>query len=103
MAENEANVISHLLNVEAQASDLVKEAQDEANKRLSSVHAKADAEFKEKFDKIVAELEKNYTDRISAIDEKHKKMLEDYRSSVENTEQDKDSFNAFMKKVLVEQ
>ena len=25
MAENEANVISHLLNVEAQASDLVKE------------------------------------------------------------------------------
>ncbi len=103
MAENEANVISHLLNVEAQASDLVKEAQDEANKRLSSVHAKADAEFKEKFDKIVSELEKNYNDRISAIDEKHKEALEEYKSSVENAEQNKDNFNAFLKKVLIEQ
>ncbi len=103
MAENEANVISHLLNVEAQASDLVKEAQDEANKRLSSVHAKADAEFKEKFDKIVSELEKSYNDRISAIDEKHKEALEEYKSSVENAEQNKDNFNAFLKKVLIEQ
>lgn len=103
MAENEANVISHLLNVEAQASDLVKEAQDEANKRLSSVHAKADAEFKEKFDKIVSELEKSYNDRISAIDEKHKEALEEYKSSVENAEQNKADFNAFLKKVLIEQ
>lgn len=103
MAENEANVISHLLNVEAQASDLVKEAQDEANKRLSSVHAKADAEFKGKFDKIVSELEKSYNDRISAIDEKHKEALEEYKSSVENAEQNKDNFNAFLKKVLIEQ
>ena len=103
MAENEANVISHLLNVEAQASDLVKEAQDEANRRLSSVHKKADAEFKEKFDKIVAELEKSYNERISAIDEKHKKILEEYKSSVENAEQNKDNFNVFLKKVLIEQ
>ena len=65
MAENEANVISHLLNVEAQASDLVKEAQDEADKRLSSAHAKADAEFKEKFSRAVAELEKNYSEKLS--------------------------------------
>ncbi len=103
MAENEANVISHLLNVEAQASDLVKEAQDEANKRLSSVRAKADAEFKEKFDKIVAGLEKTYNDKISTIDENHKKNLEEYKSSVENSEQDKDNFNVFLKKLLVEQ
>lgn len=103
MAENEANVISHLLNVEAQASDLVKEAQDEANKRLSSVRAKADAEFKEKFDKIVAGLEKTYSDKISTIDENHKKNLEEYKSSVENSEQDKDNFNVFLKKLLVEQ
>ncbi len=103
MAENESNVISHLLNVEAQASDLVKEAQDEANKRMSSVRAKADAEFKEKFDRIVAGLEKNYNEQVSAIDENHKKSLEEYKSSVENTEQDKDNFNVFLKKLLVEQ
>lgn len=103
MAENEANVISHLLNVEAQASDLVKEAQDEANKRLSSVHAKADAEFKEKFDNIVAELEKIYSGKISAVDENHKKMLEEYKSSVENTVQSKEEFNVFLKKILIGQ
>lgn len=103
MAENEANVISHLLNVEAQASDLVKEAQDEANKRLSSVHAKADAEFKEKFDNIVAELEKKYSSKISAVDENHKKMLEEYKSSVENTVQSKEEFNVFLKKILIGQ
>lgn len=103
MAENEANVISHLLNVEAQASDLVKEAQDEANKRLSSVHAKADSEFKEKFDKIVAELEENYSGKISAVDEAHKKILEEYKASVENAEQNKNEFNVFLKKILLGQ
>lgn len=103
MAENEANVISHLLNVEAQASDLVKEAQDEADKRLSSAHTKADAEFKEKFSRAVAELEKNYSARLSSIDENHNKMLEEYKSSVINTEQNKDDFNLFLKQVLIGQ
>lgn len=102
MAENEANVISHLLNVEAQASDLVKEAQDEANKRISSVRAKANAEFKEEFDKIVVEHEKKYNDKISSVNENHKKTLEEYKSSVEHAEQDKDNFDVFLRKVLFE-
>lgn len=101
MAENEANVISYLLNVEAEASDLVKEAQEEANKKLSSVRAKADAEFKEKFEKSVAELDKKYNEKINSITEEHKKILEDYKTSVEQTEQDKTAFNDLLEKILL--
>lgn len=101
MAENEANVISHLLNVEAEASDLVKDAQDEVNKRLSSVRAKADAEFKEKFEKSVSELEKEYNKKIETISENHKKALEEYKNSVEQTEQNKSAFNSLLEKILL--
>ncbi len=101
MAENEANVISYLLNVEAEASDLVKEAQEEANRKLFSVRAKADAEFKEKFEKSVAELDKKYNEKINSITEEHKKTLEDYKTSVEQTEQDKTAFNDLLEKILL--
>ncbi len=36
MAESEINIINHLIEVELQASSLVKEAQSEADKRLSA-------------------------------------------------------------------
>ena len=53
MAESEINIINHLIEVELQASSLVKEAQSEADKRLSAARAKADAEYKQKYNEVV--------------------------------------------------
>lgn len=103
MAETEVNVISHLLSVEAEASGLVKEAQEEATKRISAARMQADSEFKKQFEKIVFSEEKSFNDQIQSLSEKNQKHFEDYKSSVEKTEQDKTAFNAFLKKVLIEE
>lgn len=103
MAEAEVSVISHLLSVEAQASILVKEAQEEAAKRLSDARNQADTDFKQRFESIVQQEEQSYNEKISSLTENHKKNIEDYKSSIEKTEQNKNVFNAFLKKVLTEQ
>lgn len=103
MAEAEVNVISHLLSVEAEANNLVKEAQAEATKRLSAARAQADADFKKQFEKIVSSADKSCDEKIKSLSDNHNKTLEEYKSSVEKTEQDKSAFNALLKKVLIEE
>lgn len=102
MAEEEVNIISHLLEVEQNAYLQAKNAQEDANKMLSDARAKADSEFKSQFDTIVAELESNYKQRIEQISAEYKKDIENYKESVEKTEQDTSSFNSFLKKVIEE-
>ena len=103
MAEAEINVISHLLKVESEASLLVKEAQTEANKRLSEARCNADSQFKTQFQKIQSNLEAEYNDKIQNITENHKKKFDEFKSSIEQTEQSVDSFNSFLEKVLNEE
>ena len=100
MAEEEVNIISHLLEVEQNAYLQAKTAQDDANKMLSEAKAKADSEDKPQYDVLVSELEKDYKDRAERIAAEYKKNIDDYKNSVEKTEQDKPAFNAFVKKVI---
>lgn len=102
MAEEEVNIISHLLEVEQNAYLQAKSAQEDANKMLSEARAKADAAFKSQFDIIVAELEDNYKQRIEQISAESKKYIENYKESVEKTEQDKPAFNSLLMKVIEE-
>ena len=103
MAEAEINVISHLLKVESEASLLVKEAQTEANKRLSEARCNADSQFKTQFQKIQSNLEAEYNDKIQHLTENYKKKFDEFKSSIEQTEQSVDSFNSFLEKVLNEE
>ena len=103
MAEAEINVISHLLKVESEASLLVKEAQTEANKRLSEARCNADSQFKTQFQKIQSNLEAEYNDKSQHLTENHKKKFDEFKSSIEQTEQSVDSFNSFLEKVLNEE
>lgn len=100
MAEEEVNIISHLLEVEQNAYLQAKTAQDDANKMLSEAKAKADSEYKVQYDVLVSELEKDYKTQTERIAAEYKKNIDDYRNSVEKTEQDKLAFNAFVKKVI---
>ena len=102
MADTEIGVISHLLEVEAEASELVKNAQAEANKRLSEARAKADSDFKLQFEKIQSKFESEYNTKIQSISENHAKIIKEYKESAESVEQDKESFKAFLEKVLSE-
>ena len=103
MAESDVNVISHLLNVESEASELVQGAQNEANKRLVSERAKAEQQVKEKLDNVNKEIEKSYSLKLAEITDGHTKIIDEFKKSVEHTEQNKTSFNALLEKVFAEQ
>ena len=71
MAENEVNVISHLLSVESEASELVNNAKSEADKIIVEARSKADSEFRQKFEKIAEKLESEHKDRLNQISQKN--------------------------------
>ena len=102
MADSDVNVISHLLDVEKQASSLVTEARIDAEKRVSEARAKADAQFKSQFESISEKMETEYNSKIDELSKKHEKDFLEYTSVVDATEQDKEGFNELFKKVLEE-
>lgn len=100
MAETEINVISHLLDVEHSASELISGAQLEADKRTAAAHAQADAEYKKQYDALTELLESDYAQKTAELSKKHDKEILDYKSKIENTEKDAGAFNKLLDSVL---
>ncbi|MBQ5472270.1 MAG: hypothetical protein IIT58_09775 [Treponema sp.] len=102
MQETDLNVITHLLKVESEASSLIKDAQEEANKRISDARSEADAEYKKKFEKLVNSLDKDYQEKILQIETDNKNELDEFKQKIQSTERNTSSFNSFVQKVMVE-
>lgn len=100
MAESEVNVINHLLDVEHQASEMISGAQSEADKRISSFRAQAETEYKKQYDAIIAGFEADYKKQTEEIDSKHKKTVEQYKSDIQNTAQNKEAFSSLLDTIL---
>lgn len=96
----EQNVIGHLLDVEKDAEMLVFEAQSEASKRITAARVEADAEYKKKYADLAQKLESDYQGKISELTSEHDKILERYKSDVQNAEKDVNSFNSFLESIL---
>ena len=61
MVENtEIDAINHLLEVEKNASALINDAAQEADRRLSEARSKYNAEYKIRYDQVAARLEAEY-------------------------------------------
>lgn len=102
MADSEINVITHLLQVESDASALVYESQAEADKRIALARSQADSQYKVLYGQIISELDCDYNNKIKSLTESHAKVLQDYKTSVEQTPQNVESFNSFLKKILAQ-
>jgi len=103
MADNdEVNIISHLLEVEKQASQVIAVANVKSDKNISQAKIAADAEFKKLYTEKSEQLQKDYENKKAEITEKHNKVLSDYKTSVESMPQNKENFSALLDKVLFE-
>ena len=100
MAEQEANAISHLLEVESQANELIKAAQIDADKRLTSARSEADSKFKSVYTQIVSRHEADCKSKIEALDTKYRDDVAAYKEYIKTTEQDEPAFNKFVESVL---
>lgn len=100
MADTEVNVISHLLKVESDASVLVSEAKAEATKRVAKTQAEAEEAVKKQVEQLRQKLDADYSEKIKALSENHKKIIDEYRETVEAVEKDTEAFDSLLTKLL---
>ena len=96
----EIDVISHLVEIEHQAAELLLDTQIEADRRTTEAKTKATAEYKERYESIIKELEAQYIADASSIDKKHNSVMEDYKHAIDCTQVDTDKFNQLLDKLL---
>lgn len=100
MRENEVDVIKHLLKVEAQATELVNNAQTESSSKISQAKSKADEIFKSRFSEIVKDLDSDCQNKIKTFDEEHSASIQNFKNQITQSEKDSLSFNSFLDKAL---
>lgn len=100
MAQSEINVISHLIEVEQKASELLKNAQNSANEKLAQSRAKANSEFNLQYENLIRGLEKNYNSEIEEIKVEYKNKLDNFINDIEKIPQNKIEFSKVLKSIL---
>ena len=100
MAEQEADIIGHLLEIERSASTVLSHAQEEAEKRISVAKTQADQEFKAQYDKIVADEEQRFAAETASVTKKYDDDVAAYKERISGAAKDTSSFNKLLDKVL---
>lgn len=100
MAEQEADVINHLLQIERAASEILAQAHDEAEKRISAAKTKADQDFKAQYDAIIAAEEARYASETAAVSQSYDADITAYKEKIAASPKDSSSFNKLLDSVL---
>ncbi len=102
MADNneEINVITHLLQVEKNASLLIDDALKEAEQKLAQARSQANLEYRQKYEECVSSLEKEYNQNLADIQSEHDKRFNDFKDFLQNQPKDSASFNALLESLL---
>ncbi|MCK9169117.1 MAG: hypothetical protein M0P01_01735 [Treponema sp.] len=100
MAEKEVNVINHLLDVEHQAAEMISEAQREADKRIAAFRTQSENEYKKQYDEIISKLEDDYKTGTDDIVHRHSESITRYKSDIQNTVLNNESFNKQLDVIL---
>lgn len=100
MAEREIETISHLLEVERNAREITRKAQEEADRKVGAAKAEAEKKFRAAFERMVAEHEGEYAARAAEITRNAENSVAEFRSRVSGAPKDKAAFGAFLDGVL---
>lgn len=97
---SEIDVISHLMNVENQASSLIFDAQTVAEENINEARAKADSIYKERYDNLIKDFESNLTETKNKILQENRNSFQEYQQKIQSVAQDENSFNALLDSLL---
>ena len=100
MTENEQDIIAHLLEVEGVAAEMISKAQQEADVRLASVRAKADEDFRSKYQLMISDFESSYKAETEKLDSIHKSEIQSYQDRISGFKKNQTAFDAFLDKIL---
>ena len=99
----ESDIISHLIQVETAASNMISEAQEEVERRITEEKKKADKLYKENFDKLINTLEEELIEKKHQVDEELAEKLNVYKNNLKSLNQDKRAFNLKLDSYLWEE
>jgi len=97
---DEHDVLQHLLNLEAQAADLVNDAQAESERRISEGEHHNSARYEEVYAREVQTLEESYAKNLIAVKEGYREQLELYRESLSVMPIDMGAFSSLAEEYL---
>lgn len=100
MVGQEADVISHLLDVERNASAILAQASEDAEKRIAAARAQADQQFKAQYDDLIARLERHYAEQTTAITNSYTVAVSAYKEKIGAAAKDVPAFNALLDALL---
>ncbi len=100
--DSEVDVIQHLLEVEKEASFMLKDAQKSADQKISKAKSEADELFKSEYSAAILNIERDEERQKENLENEEKKMFSDYCKSLESKEKDKKLFASCLKKLLDE-
>ncbi len=98
----EPDVISHLIDVERLASDLLTEAQKEADRRKTDAKESAERLFLEGYGKIVSGLERKFSEDRKAIELSRDAARDEYAKALAATSLDQQNINAYLDSYFTE-
>lgn len=100
MRNEEQDTIAHLLQVEEEAAELIREAQSQSDKEISDAKTQAQNDFESRYQSLASQMEEDFNKKIQEIDGLHKNQIEQYKSQIEQTPKDQSAFDALLKKIL---
>lgn len=89
---DEVDIINHLLDIEHESSELLLDAQKEADNRTAAARAKAEAQFKSEYDKKSAEIEKKEEAEREKIQLTYNHNFAKFKEHLQDLVRDKEAF-----------
>ncbi len=96
----EADIIQHLLEIEAESTAVLLDAQKKADEEITRVKARCQKDFSDRYAVIVAELEKQESDARKSIKAEHDETVETYKASLESLDIDQVAFDRFIESYI---
>lgn len=100
MAEMESGVITHLIEIETQASVVTENAVKKASDMLAKVKNEAEQMYLEQYNAGVLKLEEEFKKTEQKIKTQSESEIEDYKKSIENSKLNFSSFNKTVDSLL---
>ncbi|MCL2184245.1 MAG: hypothetical protein FWB86_00090 [Treponema sp.] len=99
--DSSRGMLGHLLEVEAQASSLVNDAETEAARRIHENEEKNRIAYEHRFKEEIQKQEESLLKEKEIIRAKYQKELDDYRKEIDSIKVDEDHFSALLNEFLL--
>ncbi len=100
MADNESDIIEHLLGLEHEAASLLLDAQTAADKKVSEARTRAEEAYKKQYGELLSSADVELKSECDKLKKNHEEALLSYQNRISATEKDTTAFNALLDKLF---